>query len=318
MNPSTQHITKGVVVTAPAVSPVFSPRRTVLAAYVELCKPRITRTVVVTAFLGYYLATEATLGSWENLSACLLLLLATACVCAGVCVFNHIQERGHDAAMNRTQTRPLPAGQLSVRAAVFLGSTLVLMGLMLMWSLFSWQLALGALGTGVLYNVVYTPFKRLSAWNTTIGALPGALPVLGGSVAAAGLITMPALIAFSVVFLWQHPHFYAIAWIYRDDYAQAGYKMLSADDPHGKRSFGVSLLIMLLLIPVTLSFPLIMDSLGAIYSVINIGLGIWFFTTILRAFRHPRTRFAQHVVTHSVMYLMGWMIAVIADDIIAF
>ncbi|BBM88532.1 protoheme IX farnesyltransferase [Spirochaetota bacterium] len=287
---------------------------TKIGVLLSLIKLKITRTVIFTAFLGYYLAADVASGGLDILN-CGIMLFATACVCGGVCTFNHVLEWESDIKMSRTKNRPIPSKMITPLQATMFGSVLVCLGLVIMWQVFSLILALGALATGILYDFIYTPLKRISAWNTTVGALPGALPVLGGSVAAADAITPATLLVFLIVFLWQHPHFYAIAWVYKDDYLKAGYKMISSNDKTGKLTFGSSLICTVLLIFISILLPYYHARLGGYYHIANILLAFWFLNEVFRAYRHTVTRSAHRVITGSVIYLILWISIVITDDL---
>src|SRR5690606_435326 len=160
-------------------------------------------------------------------------------------------EREVDALMDRTRNRPLPAGTIPPSAALALGIVLTLAGTVVLTFWVNGLTALLVFLTAIMYVAVYTPLKRYSWWNTPVGAIPGAMPPMVGWTAATGHIDPGAWILFLILFLWQHPHFYALAWMYRDDYARGGFKMLPVVDPDGKSTFRHSLVTVILLVPVS-------------------------------------------------------------------
>src|SRR3989338_7594559 len=223
-------------------------KRELINAYIELTKPRILVMVLVTAALGYLLGAKGFIEPWKLFC----LLFGVALVTAGAGVLNHYSERDVDAKMLRTQNRPLPLGIIAAADALVFGTTLVLAGVLFLWATVNLLTAFLSLISVFLYVLVYTPLKRVSWFNTTIGAIPGALPPVGGWAAATGEISFPAWVLFGIMFLWQHPHFYAIAWIYRDDYARGGFKMLPVIDPKGTNTFIQIFITTCLLLPISL------------------------------------------------------------------
>ena len=224
-------------------------RKTLLSSYVEMTKPRITTMVLVTSALGYALALDsaAPFLTWRLLDT----LLGTGLASGGASVLNHFLERDADARMNRTRNRPLPTGAVRPLAALLFGVTLMFGGAAMLWATVNPLCAGLALATALLYVLVYTPMKRFSWMNTPVGAVPGAIPPMIGWAAATDGIGTGAIVLFFVLFLWQHPHFYAIAWMFKDDYERGGFKMLPNIDPDGRRTFFLSLSAAALLIPVS-------------------------------------------------------------------
>src|SRR5829696_661416 len=215
--------------TVPAV-PALSQR---LADYVELTKPRIAVMVLVTVAAGYLMAT----GTDVRLVPLLHTLIGTAMVAGGASAWNMWIERGTDARMRRTANRPLPAGRLHHIEVVVFGTALAVTGVNYLYhALPSPAAALVALLTFVTYVAVYTPLKTQTVFNTHVGAVPGALPPVIGWCAATGSIGWDAVALFLVLLFWQLPHFMAIAWMYRHDYARAGHRMIPVADPTGART----------------------------------------------------------------------------------
>lgn len=203
-------------------SPVLVASRPALADYVELTKPRITLMVVFTALVGFVCATLGPV----SLSALAAALLGTGLVAAGASALNMLMERDTDALMQRTRSRPLPAGRLRPGDALLFGIGLTAFGLLELTWLSGSLAALVALATWSSYLFLYTPLKRRTSLSTLVGAIPGALPPVIGWAAARQSLEGGAFVLFAILFLWQIPHFLAIAWIYRDDYARAALPML--------------------------------------------------------------------------------------------
>ena len=203
-----------------------------LADYVALTKPRLNLLVVATSAAGYYLGATRALDLWPMAQA----VAGTALVAGGAAVLNQVYERDTDALMRRTRTRPLPDGRVPPTDAGIFGLALALGGLLLLAARAGMLAALLALATLIVYLVVYTPMKRRSSLSTLVGAVPGALPPLIGWTASHGSLSLGGAALFAIVFLWQIPHFMAIAWMYRDDYAKAGFPMLPVIEPEGRRA----------------------------------------------------------------------------------
>jgi heme o synthase len=204
-------------------------RRAVAADYLELTKPRITLLVVFTTLVGFVVAAPGALHALPLLAV----LAGTTLVAAGASVVNMVLERDTDALMHRTRARPIPAGRVRALDALLFGLVLTSLGL----ALLSWRSgalpAAVALATWLSYLFAYTPLKRRTSLSTLVGAVPGALPPVIGWAAARQSLDGGAFVLFAILFLWQIPHFLAIAWIYREDYARAGLPMLPVLDPAG-------------------------------------------------------------------------------------
>lgn len=235
-------------------------QREVIFGYLELAKPRILSLVLVTTALGFFLGGEG-ITSWSLL---LTLLAGSGLVCAGSSMLNHYLERDSDRLMVRTRNRPLPRGLIPGTHAMLLGIALILAGVFLLCWRVNLLTAFLSLLTAFLYVLVYTPMKKVSWLNTAIGAVPGALPPMGGWAAATGDLAPGAWALFLILFAWQHPHFYSIAWMFRDDYKRAGFKMLPVVYPDGKSMFRQINIFALLLIPISL-LPTILGISGWIY-----------------------------------------------------
>ena len=284
--------------------------RSTAAAYRELAKPRIVTMVLVTTILGYAMAG----GAFQPVYL-VWLLLGTGMVAGGASALNHYLERDADARMNRTKNRPIPSGQVSPNAALNYGAYLVLAGTVLLGRKVNLLTAHLGLLSAFLYVLVYTPLKRLSWWNTPVGAIPGAIPPLMGWAAATNNLSLGAWLLFAILFIWQHPHFYAIAWMFRDDYDRGGFKMLPVVYPDGKRTFRQILGYSLLLIPVSLS-PTLIGMSGWIYFVGALAMGIFMLASSVTLIRSHTYRDARKVLRASIIYLPALMGLIVLDTLL--
>ncbi len=234
--------------------------RAALADRLELTKPRITGMVVLTTGVGFLMASRAPLPALTLAAA----LAGTGLVAAGAAVLNQVIERVTDAAMQRTRQRPLPAGRITPAAASRFGGLITAAGLLLLILGCGWLAASLALATWASYLFVYTPLKRMTPLATLVGAVPGALPPVIGWSAAGGSLGAGAFILFAILFLWQVPHFLAIAWLYREDYARAGFPMLPVLDREGSFTARQTLVHSLALLAVSLT-PVVAGMAGGFY-----------------------------------------------------
>lgn len=274
-----------------------------------LTKPRISLMVLFTVAAGALLAPR---GSGELIQM-LHAVVGAALVAAGASALNQWLERGSDALMRRTENRPLPASRLNPAEALAFGILLSAAGLAYMLALMVHPLAaLVTAATLVSYVFIYTPLKRKTTLNTLIGAVPGALPPVIGWTAMTGTIDAPALIVFLIVFLWQVPHFLAIAWIYREDYARAGLKMLPGIDEDGSATARQMLLYCLALVCVSL-LPVLLGAAGAMYGFGALGLGLFFLRSCWRFALAPGNLQARKVLHASLIYLPGVLAILLLD-----
>lgn len=282
-----------------------NPRR--MADLVELAKPTITIMVLVTALTGFLL------GSGEiDLEALLFTLLGTGLVSAGGSALNHAVEHETDALMHRTADRPIPSGRLAVEPAVYYGSLLALSGVAILLLRVNTLTALLGLAAVVLYVLVYTPLKRITSLATVVGAIPGAVPPLMGWTAARGQIDTGGLVLFGILFLWQLPHFLAIAWLCRGDYAQAGFPMISVVEPSGRSTARQMVLYCAALVPVSL-LPTVLGITGAIYFSGALALGVAFLAFCLVFPLRFTARAARNVLLVSVAYLPALLGVLLLD-----
>lgn len=274
----------------------------------ELSKLNILSLVLVATFLGFYLGSN---GEMEY-SKLLLTLLGTALTAAGSGSLNHYLERDADKKMDRTRNRPLPSGTLTPLFAVLYGMALVVVGSVTLAYFVNLLTGFLSLLTAFLYIVVYTPLKKITWLNTSIGSIPGAIPIIGGWTAASNSISPMALVLFGIMYLWQHPHFYAIAWLCKNDYAKANFKMLPVIEESGSRTMRQIFWHLLLMIP--LSFlPVIQGNLGIIYLVGVTIITFIFFLSALPLAKDRSNKSALLLLKASVLYLPVLLFIIIID-----
>lgn len=276
----------------------------------QLAKPRIVGMVLVTTATGFVVGSGGLRGGRGWLLA--LTLLGTGLAAAGAAVLNNYLERDIDARMERTRLRALPAGRIDPAVALAFGVILVLGGVSLLAALVNLLSAFLVLLTAFLYVIVYTPLKRMTWLNTSIGAIPGALPPMVGWAAFTNDLHPGAWALFGILYLWQHPHFFSIAWMYRDDYRAAGYKMLSVVDPTGRRVFRQAILFSLALIPVSISLTAL-GLAGRTYLIGAVFLGAALLATSLTLAQHQKHSDARRVLLTSVVYLPLLLILIVLD-----
>jgi protoheme IX farnesyltransferase len=280
----------------------------VLADYVTLTKPRLNSLVVVTSAGGFYLGASVP----YTLMAMATAALGTALVAGGAAVLNQVYERDTDALMERTRLRPLPDRRITPEEARTFGTLLAGGGIALLGVSANLLSAALALATLIVYLMIYTPLKRRSHMATLVGAMPGALPPLIGWTAAHGGIALGGWTLFAIVFAWQIPHFMAIAWLYRGDYARAGFPMLPVMEPDGRRAGRYALLYAAMLVPVSLA-PTAAGVAGTAYFWTALALGIGLLWVAGR-FAFTRTDATARVLFYgSITYLPLIWTAMILD-----
>lgn len=268
--------------------------------------------VMVTSLLGYYLGGGGKIQSYLVL---LYLLAGTALSCGGTAVLNNYIERMHDAKMKRTSRRALPSGQVTPLFALWYGRSLVALGVgLLIWQINVITATLAAI-TAIMYVVVYTPLKRVTWLNTSIGAIPGALPAVGGWTAATGEIGLGAWVLFGIMFFWQHPHFYAIAWMYKDDYERGGYKMLPRFDETGEKTVAHSLVHLVFLFVVSL-IPAFSSISGPIYLVGASAAGLMMLASGCMFAQSRHVREARKLMFASLLYLPILLAVFVLDAVV--
>lgn len=283
-----------------------------LADYAELTKPRIAVMALVTVAAGYLVGAAGDF-RWAQLGHT---LLGAGLVAAGGSSLNHWLERGADARMRRTANRPLPSGRVRPIEALAFGVLLAAAGVghLLYWVPHPGA-ALAAGATFLMYVAVYTPLKRVTTWNTVVGAVPGALPPVIGWLAARDALSGEAWALFGILFVWQLPHFYSIAWLHREDYARGGMKMLPVvEGPDGRRTGWATLGTCTLLVAVTAT-PFLVGMADWVYLAGAMPLSAWFWLRCLRFARNPDRPTAKGVLRGSLVYLVGVMALLVIDAV---
>jgi protoheme IX farnesyltransferase len=279
-----------------------------ISLYLELTKPRILFMVLVTTAFGFVLGG----GTHSSMLLLSFTLLGVGSATGGAAVLNNYLERDFDAKMVRTRGRALPAGLIEPFRALMFGVSLVLLGvLLLVWTanLLAGFLVLLA---AFLYVLVYTPLKRITWLNTTFGAIPGAIPPMAGWAAATGHVGPGAWALFAILFAWQHPHFFAIAWIFRDDYRAAGFKMLPAIEQSGVRTVRFTIGFSMILLAVSL-VPTLIGMAGWVYFFGTLLLGLLMLAATLTFARDCNTVTARRLLRASIVYLPLLLASIILD-----
>ena len=264
----------------------------------ELVKARLTLLVLVTTAVGFYLGAEPPIDYWALFHT----VFGTAAAAAGAAALNQWWERRVDALMRRTMTRPIPAGRMAPLQALLLGVALSVFGVVYLAVVCNALSAILAAVTIVIYIFAYTPLKRASTANTAVGAIPGAIPPMIGWAAARGDIGAGAWSLFMIVFLWQMPHFFAIAWMCREDYSRAGFRMISSDDPSGERSASQSVFFCILLL-VLAGLPAFVGIASYAYEAIALVLSGLFIAVAMRFLRLRTQSAARLLFIASIAYL---------------
>jgi heme o synthase len=273
-------------------------RRRFIADLFELVKARLTALVLLTTAVGFYLGS----GPFVDYAALFRVVFGTAAAAAGAAALNQWWERKADALMNRTRTRPVPAGRMRPSEALTFGLVLSIFGVAyLALACNPLSAALAAI-TITIYIFGYTPLKRASTANTIVGAIPGAIPPVIGWAAARGAIDAGAGSLFAILLLWQLPHFFAIAWMYREDYSRAGFRMISSDDISGERSASQSVFFCILLLIVG-GLPAFVGIVTFAYLAIELVLGGLFIAVAMRFLRVRTREAARLLFITSIVYL---------------
>jgi protoheme IX farnesyltransferase len=265
---------------------------------VELVKARLTLLVLLTTAVGFYLGAEGPI----NFIALAHTVFGTALAAAGAAALNQWWEYKLDALMHRTQSRPVPAGRMRPREALIVGATLSIFGVGYLAFICNALSALLAALTIIIYIFGYTPLKLRSTFNTALGAVPGALPPMIGWAAARGTLNAGAWMLFAILFFWQLPHFFAIAWMYRDDYARAGFQMISSDDQTGERSASQSVFFCMILFVVA-GLPAFVRMATVFYLLAELILGGVFIAVAMRFLKTRTPSDARRLFITSIIYL---------------
>ncbi len=269
-----------------------------LAAYFELTKPRIAFMLVLTSAAGFYLGAAQGFDIWLFLNS----MAAITLLAFGVATLNQYIERDIDTKMERTAKRPLPTGKVTPNEALIFGISLCLFAESYLFFAVNGLTAILGLVVIIGYVFLYTPLKTRTTLSTAIGAIPGAMPPLMGWTASANEITLGAWFLFALLFFWQFPHFLAIAWMYKEQYAKAGIKMLPVVEKDGRITAQQIVIFTILLLPVSLA-PFFLGISGVIYLIGASVLGIWFLYTSIKTARMKSIEQARKLLLVSVLYL---------------
>lgn len=269
-----------------------------LAAYFELTKPRITFLIMLTSAAGFALGSRGAV----NYQLLLHALIGIGLLSSGIGTLNQFIERDLDGLMRRTADRPLPSGRLVPLEALWFGVLLTAGAEVYLAVLVNTLTSVLGLSVIAGYLFVYTPLKTRTSLSTALGAFPGAMPPLMGWTAARGEIDMAAMVLFAILFLWQFPHFLAIAWMYREDYGRAGIRMLPVVEPDGRLTGQQIILYAVMLVPVSL-LPTVLGISGRLYLVAALVLGLLFLASSIRAALSKSNQHARQLLLASVLYL---------------
>ena len=266
--------------------------------YIELTKPRITWLILMSTGVGYFFGARM---GWHWLTL-LHTIAGTGLIASGTAALNQWYERVADGKMRRTMARPLPSGRITATRALWFAIVISCIGFIELTVFVNVLTGLLGLFTLVSYLFIYTPLKQRSPHSTTLGAIPGAMPPLIGYAAASGTLTWEAWALFAILFIWQFPHFYAIAWMYREDYARAGIRMLPVVEPDGASTARQILIYMLVLLPISL-LPKFLSMVGNFYLFGACALGLLFLWSGVRISLDRSRPRARAVLLSSVVYL---------------
>ena len=277
-------------------------------SYIDLMKPNILIMVLITTILGYFLGADGKI-LWNNLT---WMLIGTTFSAGGAGVLNQYLERDQDKIMNRTCNRPIPSGKISPQNALIFGIITVIVGTIVLIVKINLLTGFLSILTAFMYVLIYTPMKRVTWLNTSLGSIPGALPPIGGWAAATNSIDSGAWILFAILYLWQHPHFFAIAWMCKDDYEKAGFKMLPVIEPDGNRTIRQILWHLSLLFPISL-LPVLIGMNGNIYLYGVLIITLYYFLSAFPMLYKKSYKNASRILKASVFYLPALMIIIIID-----
>jgi protoheme IX farnesyltransferase len=278
--------------------------------YVALVKPRVLTMVLVATLTGFYLGS-----SWHmDLRLAMALMVGTAMAAGGTFSLNQYMERDLDVRMERTRSRPLPAGNLHPAEALWFGIGMTIAGLVYLYLTVNGPAAAVTAATAIIYLLAYTPLKRFSPLCTAVGAIPGALPPVAGWAAIRGSIDAPAWTLFAIIYLWQLPHTLAIAQLYRKDYNSAGIHLLGTEDPDGHGTAGQVVINTLVLMAVAM-LPTFLGFAGITYLVVALAFGGLMLTSGFQFAAKPDTAGARRVMIASLIYLPALLLVMVLDKI---
>ena len=278
--------------------------------YVALTKPRVNLLVLVTTTIGFHLGNVGR----TDLALLFHTVVGTFLVASGAAAFNQVLERDVDARMRRTMARPLPGGRVSARDATVFATALSIAGILELGFGANWLAATVALVTLASYALVYTPLKRITSLATVIGAVPGALPPVIGWAASRGSVGLEAWVLFAIVFVWQMPHVLAVSWLYREDYARGGIRVLPVEDPNGRSTAFQMVNYAAALVPVSL-MPTVVGIAGRTYLAGAIVLSIALLAMTIRFARNRTPEGARRLFAASLVYLPVLWVLMLADRV---
>src|SRR6266481_4958641 len=296
--------------TVQSLTPAVPAEKGWLAVYADLFKARLTFLVLLTTLVGFYIGFRGPV----DYALMLETLFGTALVASGASALNQLMEQEYDAKMRRTQSRPLPSGRMQPRTVLLVGSVSAALGLIFLGLAVNLLTSLIGAFSFASYLFIYTPLKRVTWLNTAIGAIPGALPPLMGWTAARGEMSREGWALFAILAFWPLPHFLAIAWMYREEYARAGFKMLPVIDPQGHRTGRQAVSHTLGLLPVSLS-PFLFKLAGPVYLAGALVLGLVFLWSAIQFSRHLTIPRARQLFYVSVLYLPRLQASMVLDKV---
>ncbi len=282
-----------------------------VANYLALIKFRLLSLVLVSTCMGYFIGADAA----TPLAPLFYTLLGITLVGGGANALNQWKERSNDALMYRTRSRPLPAERVYPIDALWFGIAISQAGFIVIGLGVNWLTLLLAFLSWSSYLFLYTPLKTRSPINTWVGAVPGAIPAILGCTAATGTLNAAALALFLILYVWQMPHFFAISWVYREDYLRGGFRMLSWNDESGQRTAFHILLHTVILVPVSAGLYLVGHS-GQIYLWLTLASGLVFLALAIAFYRSVSKQDAKRVFYYSILYLPLLFIAIVADQLL--
>jgi protoheme IX farnesyltransferase len=278
------------------------------ADFVTLTKPRVNLLVLVTTVIGFHLGNR----SGTDFALLFHTVVGTFLVASGAAAFNQILERDVDSRMRRTMLRPLPDGRLGTREATIFAAAISVAGVLQLWLGANGLAALIAVATIASYALIYTPLKRVTSFATVIGAVPGALPPVIGWAAARGDLALEAWVLFAIVFFWQMPHVLAVSWLYREDYARGGIRVLPVEEPEGRSTSMQVVNYAAALIPVSL-LPTVVGLAGRAYFVGAIVLGVFSLALAVRFAQQRTPERARQLFYASLVYLPVLWVLMLAN-----
>ena len=303
-------VTQNMQAPAAALNPVAAADKSLVAVLADLVKARLTLLVLLTTCVGFYLGARGAVDGWRMFHA----LCGTALVAAGAAALNQLLERDYDAKMRRTASRPLPSGRLQPATVALFGGVCSVAGLAYLAAAVNPLTSVLGAVTSISYLFIYTPLKRVSWVNTLVGAIPGALPPLMGWTAARNELSGEGWTLFAILAFWQIPHFMAIAWLYRDEYAKAGFVMLPNVDADGSRTADYAVLNTLALFLASLC-PFLLHLNGPLYLIAALLLGAAYCWSAVRFARQLTALRARQLFLTSIIYLPLLLLAMVADKL---